>query len=316
VEKPIQGSGSAGDIQVKLYADLSAAAFKNKLEDELALWQALRSIPTVKGGDITCDSLNDLVGQLQVFGYGQRTAFRQLFEANGRFFRVCQIKGHTVVKIYGLLTVCRSLGIGRLTMDRHDRKVNAGSFNSLRKRRSQLYASIFRPEGVRAGPMTRETITTLTGLSKTQQRRYDVIAGIKRTPNYEVREIKRLPTDLDTVMVPVTMQVAGKSRIYTVPRRLGNIYHTSQVSGKKGQTGKVQKALRPHKASWLAEGTLLVRKAFFSSLKKLTHYYNGLKGHDRAGFYLVRNYLRVIEGRLEWCHYQEDPGPLFKGVEV
>ena len=314
------GNGSAATgtplpiCQIKLYADLSAAAFKNKLEDELALWHVLQSLNVANGGcgDITASSFNDVAGQLAAFGYGPRTAFRQLNEGNGKFFRLCLIKGRAVIKIYGLVTVCRSLGIDRLTMDRHARLVNASSFNSLKKRRSQLFASVFKPEGVRANPMTRNTITTLTGLSRAQQKRYGKAAGIKHTPNFEVQPV----TETDSRMITVPMQVAGKSRIYTVPRRLGNIYHTSQVSGRKGQTGSVQKALRSTKASLLSEGALLVRKAFFTSLKRLTRYYNGLMGQSREGFYLVRNNKRAIRGRLEWCHYQGSALPLFKGVEL
>ena len=135
---------------VKLYADLSAAAFKNKLEDELALWTALQSLNVANGGcgDLTADSLNDLAGQLAAFGYKERTARRQLLEGNGRFFRLETIKTRCRIKIYSLLTVCRALSIDRLTLDRHCRLVNASAFNSLKKRRSQLFASLFKPEGV------------------------------------------------------------------------------------------------------------------------------------------------------------------------
>lgn len=311
MRRVIPGTLTVVGQPVKLYAELSAAAFKNKLKDELALWYVLQSFNVTNGGcgDITCDSLNDLAGQLAPFGYSRRTAYRQLVEANGKFFRIVEVKGRTTVRIYGILTVFRSLGITRLTMDRHVRLVDAGSFNTMGKRRSQLFASIFKPAGIRANPMTRETITTLTGLSKMQQRRYEIEVGTKRTPNFEV-------THKDGSMMPVIMEVYGKARTYRVSRRLGNIYHTSQVSGKKGQTVKVQKALRPRKESLLNEGALLVKKAFFSSLKRLTRYYNGLKGHTREGFYLVRNNSRAFRGRLEWCHYQEEPLPLFKGVKI
>jgi hypothetical protein len=288
---------------IKLYADLSAAAFKKGFTTQLELWHILRSLPSVSGGNITADSVCQLVKQLIPYGYTERTAFRQLSEANRLFWCLCQVKGRAVIKIYGLFTVCKALGIARFTLGRNAKLVNAGVFNSLVKRNSQLYASIFKPEGVRANPITREVINRLTGLSITQQRRYEKAAGIRRTPNFEVQQI-------NGHTLPVTMTVSGRIRIYTIPRRLGNTYHSSQELGHKGQAGRVAKTM--NKGSFLADETLPLSKVFFTSLRRVVSYFKGVKSSSK-GYYLVRNRYRLIKGRMEWCFHQ-DSIPLFRGL--
>jgi hypothetical protein len=244
----------------------------------------------------------DIVEALAAFGYTPRTAYRQLVEAKSPFYRVEVQKRRTVVKIYGLLTVCKALG-STLAGDKHGRLVDADQFNNLHKRDSQLYASIHKPYDAMANPMTRQVITELTGLSIMQQRRYEKTAGVKRTANFEVEY------NGDGKHQIATMQVAGKSRYYTVARRLGNIYHTNQGNGRKGQAVKVHKALQPRRASFLTDGVLRVRKCFFSSLQRLTRAFRGYPEGTEAGFVLVRNRFRAIKGRMEWCWEESAPPP-------
>lgn len=296
---------------VKLYADLGAAAIKSHRTNELALWSILRTLPSNNCGDIVFDGIGELAKQLIPYGYTERTAYRQLTEANGRLWRMEQGKRRTVIKICGLLTVYRSFSIQKLTLDRHARLVEATGFNSLAKRNAQLYAAIFKPYGVRANPITRETITELTGLSITQQRRYERIAKIKRTPTFEVTQ-----NTIGGISTPVTMTVSGKSRTYTVPRRFGNIYHSRQDSGHKGQVCKAARALTSgSEESLLSDGALLpLRKLFHTSLKALVRYFKGHTGQTNTGYHLVRNKYRYIKGRLEYCLYGQIPLPLFEGV--
>lgn len=292
---------------VKLYADISAAALRTKQTNTLALWHCLRALPSVKAGNITGRSITDVAGQLSVYGYSLSRTIHLLYEANGLFWRVCEQRGRTTIKIYGLLTVLRQLGITRFTLDRHARIVEAGKFSSCQKRNSQFYASIFKPEGQIANPITRETITAITGLSLTQQRRYEKLAGvgIKRTPNYEM---ERAPNG---GLTPVIIQVPGKTKLYSVPRRLGNIYHTQQGSGCKGQLGKAR-LVRGVKAPLSSEGVLPLTKLFFTSLRRIVRYFKGTN-RERQGYILVSNKDRCIRGRMEWQFYHTTALPLFKG---
>lgn len=292
---------------IKLYAALSSAAFSKGKQDHLALWSILRSLDTLlfNGcGDLVFPSVEVLVYLLQDFGYTRRTAFRHLNKGNGEFWRLCHQKGSFVVKIYGLKTVCLALDTF-LNGDRHARLVTREQFNTLAKRRSQIYASIHKPEGVRSNPITRQKVQELTKVSRVSQWRYDKTAGIKKTNNFEVDYRPG-----DNTAYAVTMEVKGKRRLYNIPRRLGNTYHTQQEAGHKGQTRNVSKALKASKASLLSEKALKVNKCFHSSLSGVVRY---LKGHQDidSGFYLVRNNKRLIKGRMEWSLHTTGNGCLY-----
>lgn len=271
--------------------------------DQLALWSLLRSFDN-GSGNLVINTRSQLVTLLKDFGYSPDTTKRLLRKADGRFLQLHEGIRRAVIKIYGLYTVCRSYNI-TLDGDKHARLIPAEDFNTLNKRRSQLYASIFKPHGVTANPITRETITKLTGLNKAQQIRYEKAAGMKRTPNFEVQEVKGQ-------YIPVTTEVYSKSRVSVVPRRLGNTYHTHQEVGNKGMTRRVHKALTHVKESFMPDEALKVRKCFFTSMSRALRYFKGFQNEtDKTAYYMVRNAKRVIKGRLEWCfHQQGDTTPL------
>lgn len=275
-------------LNVKLFAPLSAAAFKKKVIDELALWHCLRAINT--NGSGVLDFEKALEALEQYFSYKPRSAYRHLNKGNGSLWELVYLSGRRRIRIYSLKTTSQYLDT-YLMGDSHARLVPVAAFRSNTMRRAQIYASIHNPGGVKAYPKSRNAIEEQTGLSKTQQRRYETVAQIKRTPTYAVSLTEK------GEVVPVKQDIHSKAKGHRqVNKRLGNIYHSRQAPGCKGQTGKVRRSLRQR--SLLAKEAPNLLRRFFTGLRQLTR----CKNRRWDSYYLLRSTRRIIKGRLEWLY--------------
>lgn len=288
-------SHTASHNGVKLLPDLSAAAFRQKLTLELITWHRLRYLNTTGSGFISIERA--IEGLVSEFNSTPRTALRQINEANGKFLTINPSNRGPVIQIYALKRVCQYLNT-TLT-DLHWRIVGVEHFNSTGKAKAQLYASIFKPKGIRANPVSRETITERTGLHKMQQRRYEQKAHIKRNSNYAcykdnspLGEAKYKPVKQD-----IHTRAGGH---YQVNKKLGNIYHTDQGVGCKGMLRRVNVEL---KRSCTPDEAPTLIKQFYSSFKNLTKAIMRRTKTPKEGYYLVNSGYRTIPGRLEWCYY-------------
>jgi len=240
-----------------------------------------------------------LLALADTFGYNRRTVYRQLAKGNGIFWTVMPHNGASRIYIHGISKVANILQI--YWTQGHFREVSVERFNTPGKRKAELYASIHKPAGIRANPMSRACITSMTGLSKTQQRRYELIAGIKRTPNYAV--IFHGNNGSHTVE-PAKMTVEGKSREYIINKRLGNIYHTRQSMSSRGQLKGLPSVSKGVRSSISGEARRPLSRRFFKSYKALmTVLSRRGKEEEHQGFCLVNNGYRSVRGRLEWCSY-------------
>jgi hypothetical protein len=141
----------------------------------------------------------------------------------------------------------------------------------------------------------------MTGLSKGQQRRYEVAAGIKRTPNYAV---VFQGTGKNYTIEPEKMIVEGKSREYTINKRLGNTYHTCQSMSSRGQLKDLPNVSKGVRSSISGEARRTLWRRFFKSYKALMKVLPGRgEKEERQGYYLVNNGYRSVKGRMEWCSY-------------
>ena len=284
---------------IRMIPDVSAAAIKQKLSTELALWLRLRAINHWGSGALSIEKA--IEGLIEHFGYSLPAAYRHLNKANGKFIQLDSYNGRTTIKIKGLTKVCEYLGISAIT-DKHWRDLPVAEFTRDRTR-AEIYASILKPEGIKANPMQRDVITERTGLHKVQQRRYEEQVHIKRTPNYG---FYREETQVEGSDKPVTSYQPLKVEIYTkekgfryINKRQGNIYHTRQRPGAGGMLRKVHAEL---KGSLIpAEAPSLIKRYFQSFWKLSKALLRGNKSH-KEGYYLINNRNRRIKGRLEWCH--------------
>jgi len=282
-------------LQVRLIPDLSAAAFRQKLTKELSLWYCLRAINQPFGDgvlplDIAIESLiND-------FGYSRTGAYRRLYQANNKVLEITDNKRRAVIKIYGLNRLCEGLTIKRL-YDRHFRQVPAGRFNTLIKRRSEIYASIHHPERIKSNPISRQTISEMTGLHRIQQRRYEKVASVKRTANFAFHTVDN---PLGPQYVPMKQEIfTRKGGLRDINKRLGNTYHSRQEPSNKGMLQKTSANLRGSKSLISVEAPNLVRLFFWTS-KKLVKALLKRTRIDKEGFHLISSRKRIKRGRMEW----------------
>jgi hypothetical protein len=93
------------------------------------------------------------------------------------------------------------------------------------KARAELYAAIHKPQGIKGNPMSRQTITGMTGLDKVQQRRYEILAKVKRTLCYGVFNIHN---STGNTIEPEKQEIFSRSKGFReINKRLGNIYHST-----------------------------------------------------------------------------------------
>jgi len=283
------------NIRVRLVAYLSAAALRRKLDKELAIWHCLRSIDVYGHGVLDMKFVKDAL--IEVFGYSERTLKRHLKSGEGSFWqRFANDKGHRI-KITGIKTIAEYLNTPTSRFDKNFREIPSHKFQSLTRRRSQLYASIHKPKGIRANPISRQSIEECTGLNKVQQRRYEIIAGVKRTSNFGIYSINNEAGKRE--YRPETQLIITKNQEYTMQKRLPNIYHCDAQLGRRGMLRKVSVG---QKGESLMSEEATTLKRYFRGFKWLL---SAIKGHPNSiseGYIITPAKQRVIRGRLEWQH--------------
>ncbi len=276
-------------LVVRLYPGLSAAALKAGLDKELALWYELRAVNVTGSSRLL---LNDALAALvSSFGYSEKTAYRLLRAGDGRLWEIrgssvsSGFGGRSVVKIKGLRESAEYLD----TLPGRPVEIKARDFKGRRAKTAWLYASFFKPDGSKAKPISRDSISAATGVKRRQQQRYDKVAGIKRVANFACYQ------DSQGKLTPIRHLVDGKSRQWLKDRRLGNTYHSRALKAHKGMIKRVNAELR-HRSFNLGEATGVLKR-FFLSARSLI---KSPERHDEA-FILVNKRNRLIKGRMEWC---------------
>ncbi len=273
---------------VKLYPELSVAALKAGVDKELCLWYELRAINVTGCGRLV---LNDVVAALvKHFGYSETTTYRLLKAGDGKLWDIYQtpwLPGLSQVKIYSLLRVAEWLDTSVLKLSRPVEIPGQGFRGSRANKRAWLYASFFKPDGVRAKPVSRDSIEDATGVKRRQQQRYDKVAGIKRVANFACQQ------DGQGKLTPVRHLVDGKFRQWLKDRRLGNTYHSRGLKAHRGMTKRVNAELQ--RSLYREEARL--PKRFYLSARSLAR----SSERDNEAFILVNKRDRVVSGRMEWC---------------
>ncbi len=281
----------AAPLVVKLFPELSAAALKTDLDKELALWYELRAINDNGSSRLL---LNDALAALvKNCGYSQATAYRLLKAGDGKLWDICQsprLPGLSQIKIYGLRQVAEWFNTSVFRLNRPV-EVRVSDFKGSRANKTAwLYASFFKPDGVRAKPISRDSIEAATGVLRCQQKRYDKVAGIKRVANFAFQQ------DSQGKLTPIRHLVDGKSQQWLKDRRLGNTYHSRALSAPRGMTKRINAELR-HRSLKTGEASSVLIKRFFLSARSLVR----SPVRDKEAFILVNKRDRIIRGRMEWC---------------
>ena len=290
------GASQQPQKAIRLIPDLSAAAFRQRDTNCLVLWHQLRALNASGSGVLTQE---DAEGALRdEFHYSGRTLSRRLGEGEGRYWSRYTAKkdGRHILKIQSLADVLIMLDV--TLNEKHFREVPAADFHGLKRCRALVYASIHKPKGMTANPVTRDCLSRRTGLCKKQQRRYETTKGVKvrRTPNYIMN------VELDGQVTPDKVMVGGRHGQYAVNKRI-NSYHSDTQPSSAGMLRKI----RQDKGSLVrGEAHDVPRRVFFSS--RLAMFKAGKKGKGSEGLYLLRNSLRRIQGRIEWATVTQGAG--------
>ncbi len=164
-------------------------------------------------------------------------------------------------------------------------------------KRAALYSSFFKPQGVRANPISRKNIKAATGLDRRQQRRYERQTKIKRVPNFAFCEE-------GGILVPLLLPVESRRKKYLVQKRQGNIYHSPGKLCPRGMCKRVNSLLI---GSYNGEAPLRSKRWFRTakSLLKtpLMHRKPSTTSpvRHKEPFVLVPPWQRLVPGRMEWC---------------
>jgi hypothetical protein len=163
-------------------------------------------------------------------------------------------------------------------------------------KRAALYCAFFKPQGVIANPISRESIKAATGLGRRQQRRYERQAGIKRVANFGCVEVEGR-------LVPLLLPVESKRKKSFKQKRI-NIYHSPGKLCPRGMCKRVNDLL---KGSCSGEAPLRSKRWFRTgkSLLKtpVTHRKPSTTSpvRHKEPFVLVSPWQRLVPGRMEWC---------------
>ena len=288
---------AGGPFVVRLIPDLSAAALRQKKHLELALWLRLRALDQPAGtGTLNYEFVMQAL--VETFGYSRRTASRHLALAEGHLWRRSTHRTGPVIEIYGLRKACEYLGTWLSRGDRHFRELPAGRFQ-LGQERAQLLASIHKPAGITANPISRESIEEYTGVGKRQQLRLEKKARIKKTATFGVRQVRDKAGR--TRVVPERQLIITKTKQYERNKRMPNIYHSTAGASSKGMLKKVSSQLRGS----LKPDEAIPNRRYFTGYKSLLR---STREHFRKerylpfeGYLLSHSSLRLIRGRIEWC---------------
>jgi hypothetical protein len=282
---------------VRPIPDLSAAALRQKKHKEVALWHRLRALDRPSGTGVLSHELA-IQGLVETFGYSRRTAYRHLQLAEGRLWRRSTHRTGPVIEIYGLKRACEYLGTCLNQADRHFREMPASQFQ-LGQERAQLYASIHKPKGIRANPISRQSIEGYTGVEKRQQLRYERGTGVKKTNSHGVCKF----TDKNgrTRVVPERRLIVTKTKQYEVNNRTPNIYHSQAGASNKGMLKRVGSQLRGSLIPDEAIPTRIYFKGQKSLLRAVREHFRKEHYLPFEGYRLLRNSDRLIKGRIEWC---------------
>jgi len=272
---------------IRLVPDLSATALKQRATNCLILWHQLRYLNASGSGVLT---YSDAIESLEFnFRYSRATIYRRLDAGEGRFWkRYTNKAGRHVIKMSSLDAVLKILGVN-LT-EKHFREVAPSEFSGLKHCRALLYASTHKPAGVRANPISRQSIERRTGLQKRQQRRYETVPGVKvqRITNYAI-------FNFNGKYVSERQEIHTKTSTYFVNKQLPNSYRTGLAQSAQGMLKKI----RNNSLGSLEEreAPTKLKRVFFSTELAMVKAAGNKSVKD---MYLLPKGLRRITGRLEW----------------
>ena len=295
---------------VRLQPDITAAAFKQRLTNEVILWHCLQAVDGKSNHGNGFLPLEMAKRELKErFNIPWSTAYRHILRSQGKVLSLVDNNRGSVIEIYGRKRVIGWLGIALLT-DTHFRHVEDSDFNTLLKRRAQLYEAINKPAAIYgATPQKRQTIEERTGVSRVRQWRYDKLTHTRKIYNgayfWDTHTQSYQPSKME-----IFSKVKGRR---LVNRRLPNTYRTKQKPGGTGMLKPINDELKvtlkagakAAKASLCPTSSnpeaATLERLFYFRESALTHAIIRITRIAKEGYYLIPPLKRMVRGRQEWC---------------
>lgn len=248
VASQIPLTAGAAEHPVKVYGELSAAAFSRGEDIPLAMWYALRAINTSGSGVL--DYARALTS-LAEYSYTPGTARRILRNGRGAWWQIeAADDGGTRIVLHSLLRISERLRVSHLSWPV---EVASRAFRGLRRRRAVMFASWLAHR--KDKPISRQAITTATGLGRRRQQRYDTITRTGKRQNWAFSEAQGQ-------LHPWPVYLEGKSQLYWQIRQLPNSFATTVTRAPLGMIRRVNARLR--RSFQTAEATTTARRYFQS----------------------------------------------------
>ncbi len=230
-------------MKLRFIPELNLAALYKKKGGLLFLWYCMRAIDTKGHGMM--DFAPTLEALVRNFKYSKSTAYRILMgkgfwdirqrpEADGTMT--------TRIKIWGIKQLCLYLGIS-LSKHTHHIEIPVESVPKTGKSALLWSTGAYKPIGVLANPICRQSLEEMTGIERRKQQRWDSQANTLRAPTkakYHDPKTHKLR--------PLTKEIRTKKGRYRIQKQLGNIYHSRGDRAPRGQLKKVAEALEKAKA--------------------------------------------------------------------
>jgi len=286
-------------LALKVWPALAQRAMLLKRDREYRLWVLARSLDPMGSGRVRVDDILALGKAERLRGLSPGAVRRLLKRGAGTFWEVFNKGGDKWLELRGLGSVALSLEVQRLS--HWPVVVPVRWLQSLRGFRSVIYASAFPGGDEFSNPISRATMTDLTGAKPRAQRNYDKALGrrLDRQENAEVTGLPlkhgyEIPTGrgyyVDKVLLP-----NGREDL-ALFRRMPNSYRLPGFArGKRGMAGKVNSELRyslDHVAREARQAKLVYRDHAKARkrIKRLAEGEYILKlGCEFGGRYLERN---------------------------
>lgn len=234
---------------VRIYGELSAAAIVRGEDLPLAMWYALRALNTSGSGVL--DYARALTS-LTEYAYTEGTARRHLRQGLGTYWTFeAADDGRTQIRLFSLLRISAALGVSRLSWPV---EVAARAFRGLKRRRAAMYAAWLAHR--KDKPISRQAITTATGIGRRRQQRYDTVSHTGKRPNWAFSEDH-------SGLHPWPERLEGKSQLYWQIRQLPNSFATTVRRAPLGMIRRVNAKLR--RSFQTAEATTRAKRCYFES---------------------------------------------------
>ena len=245
--------------KIKTYPELNLQAIKEKLTKELRLWYLLRALDPEGAGRV---HKQDAQKDLSEF-MSNETFRRTLNSGKGTFWEIRpRKKGGDWIVLRGVAKVCFELDV--LKLSRTPALISTEHCKNMADFRAFIHNGWHTKED--ANPISRQTMTKLSGAAKSTQVRYDKKTPTKVTKNKvltgRVSADGKIPEERQEEGHYYTVLIDGK---YREVRCLPNSYYTDLEKAPRGRLRHINREL---KACVMGQETTIYERRYFRTPKE------------------------------------------------